>query len=209
MFLSSKLLMRKTFWPRTESRIWRLISPSLNLVLLSLPRPISRWLAISRASFSASREKSFRDSNSDWREVRKILLMVVSISVGVSDSSSCWLRGLQQTREGAIIPPTIFRNSCLISLSINKPKHILIGNPKISFIVPIKYIPSIPNHQILSYPFINTNINHLNSTLFKRLPISSLIFIWYFVISLFYRVRYNERKQIRYALAVRLVLGST
>jgi hypothetical protein len=71
------------------------------------PRPISRWLAISLASISASKAKSLRFENSDCREVRNILLIVVSISEEVSYSSFISERTLHVVARGAKNPPTI------------------------------------------------------------------------------------------------------
>ena len=85
----------------------------MNLLLLILPSPISRCAAISLASLSASRENILSVSNSDWREVRKILLMVVSISVGLVYSFYySWSRGLQRVRVGAMKAPTNLLKMC-------------------------------------------------------------------------------------------------
>jgi len=63
MFLDSKDLIIYTLCPRTESKIWIFIYPSLNLVHIRLPNPISRWLAISLASISTSNAKILRFEN--------------------------------------------------------------------------------------------------------------------------------------------------
>lgn len=69
------------------------------------PRPISKWLAISLASIYASKAKSLRFENSDCKEVRNILLMVVSISEEVSYSSFISDLTRQVVARGAINPP--------------------------------------------------------------------------------------------------------
>lgn len=117
IFLGSNDLIMNTLWPLIESKIWILTSPSLNFPHIWRPRPISRWLAISLASISASKAKSFKLENSDCKEVRKILLMVVSISEVVSYSSLISERTLQLVARGAINPPMILRKVWRISHS--------------------------------------------------------------------------------------------
>ena len=97
MFLFSKDLMMNMFWSLTGSRSWMLISPSLNLELMVLPRVISRCEVTYLARISASKAKILKLN--DWRgsEVRKILLMEIlissiSTSVYVSGSLSALIR---------------------------------------------------------------------------------------------------------------------
>jgi hypothetical protein len=124
IFLGSKDLMMKTLWPRTESKIWIWTYPSLNLLQIWRPRPISRWLAISRASISASKANNLRLENSDCREVRKILLMVVSISEEVSYYSFISACTLQVVANGATNPPISLFKAWRIVTPIYQSKHI-------------------------------------------------------------------------------------
>lgn len=69
----------KIFWSLTGYNNWMLISPSLNLELMLLPKVISRWEVTYFANISASKAKILKLKDCNGYDVKNILLMEILI----------------------------------------------------------------------------------------------------------------------------------